>query len=157
MNTRVGSHSPLRGNLPDSGDWTRVSCIAGRFFTIWATKKAQGIFRLLCKESCLPHFVILIYFIFNSRRKKGKGEKKIFPATYKILQMLTDDYKRQQSRPRNVARRGGVQAEWMFGAGAREIKLQRGRWLVPSSQPCSVGLQAISSQWERERVCATCL
>ena len=25
-------------------NWTCVSCIAGRFFTIWATKEAQGVF-----------------------------------------------------------------------------------------------------------------
>ena len=23
-------------------DWTQVSCIAGRFFTVWATREAQG-------------------------------------------------------------------------------------------------------------------
>ena len=25
-------------------DWTQVSCIAGRFFTIWATREAQGLY-----------------------------------------------------------------------------------------------------------------
>ena len=39
-NTGLGCHSPLRGSsLPR--DRTRVSCIAGRFFTIWATRKAS--------------------------------------------------------------------------------------------------------------------
>ena len=36
-------------------DWTQVSCIAGRFFTIWATREAQdrtekGIFRSLSRQ-----------------------------------------------------------------------------------------------------------
>ena len=32
--------APARGFSPPR-DWTRVSCIAGRFFTIWATREAQ--------------------------------------------------------------------------------------------------------------------
>ena len=35
-------------------DWTQVSCIAGRFFTIWATREFQGIPRwlLFCHGLC---------------------------------------------------------------------------------------------------------
>ena len=36
-NTRVGCHSLLQGILSTQG-WNLVSCIAGRFFTIWATR-----------------------------------------------------------------------------------------------------------------------
>ena len=32
-------HSP--GNVPHPRDWTRVSCIAGRVFTIWVTREAH--------------------------------------------------------------------------------------------------------------------
>ena len=32
---------PSPGDFPDPEDWTGVSCIAGRFFTIWATREAQ--------------------------------------------------------------------------------------------------------------------
>ena len=39
-NTGVGCHALLQGIFPPR-DWTQVSCIAGRFFTIWATQKAQ--------------------------------------------------------------------------------------------------------------------
>ena len=33
---------PAPGDLPWPGDQTQVSCIAGGFFTIWATREAQG-------------------------------------------------------------------------------------------------------------------
>ena len=39
-NTWVGSHSLLQGSSWPRG-WTRVSCIAGRFFTVWATRETQ--------------------------------------------------------------------------------------------------------------------
>ena len=45
-NTRVGCHSLLQGTFPTQG-WNQVSCIAGRFFTIWATGEAH-----LAYESC---------------------------------------------------------------------------------------------------------
>ena len=32
---------PSSGDLPKPRDWTRVSCITGRFFTIWATREAS--------------------------------------------------------------------------------------------------------------------
>ena len=38
-NTGVGCHALLQGIFP-SRDWTRVSRIAGRFFTNWATREA---------------------------------------------------------------------------------------------------------------------
>ena len=30
---------PFPGDLPDQGNWTQVSCIAGRHFTVWATRE----------------------------------------------------------------------------------------------------------------------
>ena len=39
-NTGVGCHALLQGIFP-SRDWTRVSRIAGRFFTNWATREAS--------------------------------------------------------------------------------------------------------------------
>ena len=44
------------GDLPNS-DWTQVSCIAGRFFTIWATREAV---------------YIKTYIFFHSLRGKGR-------------------------------------------------------------------------------------
>ena len=40
QSTGVGSHSLLRG-YSQLRDWTQVSCIAGGFFTSWATREAQ--------------------------------------------------------------------------------------------------------------------
>ena len=37
-NTRVDCHTLLQGIFPTQ-NWTQVSCIAGRFFTIWATRE----------------------------------------------------------------------------------------------------------------------
>ena len=37
--TGVGSHSLLQGSSWPK-DWNRVSCISGRFFTVWATREA---------------------------------------------------------------------------------------------------------------------
>ena len=39
-NTGVGCHVLLQGIFPPR-DKTQVSCITGKFFTIWATKEAQ--------------------------------------------------------------------------------------------------------------------
>ena len=52
-NTGVGNHSLLQGIFPTQ-DWTQFSCIAGRFFTIWATREAP---------SCFPriHFCIVCH------------------------------------------------------------------------------------------------
>ena len=38
-NTGMGIHSFLQWGSSWPRDWTGVSCIAGRFFTIWATRK----------------------------------------------------------------------------------------------------------------------
>ena len=48
-NTGVGSHSLLQG-IFQPRDWTQVSCIAGRFFTIWATREALALIYSILKE-----------------------------------------------------------------------------------------------------------
>ena len=48
-NTGVGSHSFFRGPSP-SRDWTWVSYMAGRFFTIWTTREAPIIVYLKRKK-----------------------------------------------------------------------------------------------------------
>ena len=74
-NTGVGSHSLLQGIFL-TRDWTYVSCIAGRFFTIWITRETSNtiyfaylrclfseyellsnrIFLLFCSAFC--HFIL---------------------------------------------------------------------------------------------------
>ena len=46
-NSRAGSHSLLQGIFLSQGS-TRVSCIADRFFTIWATKEALNFPLAIC-------------------------------------------------------------------------------------------------------------
>ena len=43
QNTGMGSYSLLQGIFPTQGS-NPVSCIAGRFFTIWATRETQGLY-----------------------------------------------------------------------------------------------------------------
>lgn len=43
--------------------------------------------------------------------RRAKEKKKIFPVTYKITQMLADDYKRLSSRPRKREEERGLFAE----------------------------------------------
>ena len=38
----VGCHSLLQGSSQPQ-DWIQVSCTAGKFFTLWATREAQGL------------------------------------------------------------------------------------------------------------------
>ena len=49
-NVGVGCHSLLQGISPTQG-WTLVSCIAGRFFTIWVTREAT--------REALQHIIII--------------------------------------------------------------------------------------------------
>ena len=50
---------PFSKGSSQSMDWIWVSCIAGRFFTFWTTRKAQLLLLLLlhaaCMQSCFIH------------------------------------------------------------------------------------------------------
>ena len=56
QNTGVGSHSLFQGIFPTQvlnprlSDWTQVSSIAGRFFTIWAMREAQNIYKYISTQ-----------------------------------------------------------------------------------------------------------
>ena len=62
-NTWMGSHSLLQGSSWPR-DWTRVSCIAGRFFTVWATREAHWFVKQSVLDSLAPPSVCLICFGF---------------------------------------------------------------------------------------------
>ena len=73
---------PSPGNLPR--DWTQVSCIAGRFFTNWATREAWW-YRVLL-FFCWP-IMIQWYQVGNSYRTTSVKDVYWFwqsVATYKI-------------------------------------------------------------------------
>ena len=62
-NTGVGFHS--KGSSWPR-DWTYVFSIAGRFFTVWATREALTVFNeLLIEISLLGHREIQMYFSFS--------------------------------------------------------------------------------------------
>ena len=52
-NTGVGSHALLQGIFLTQ-DQTQVSCIAGRFFTIWATRQTLGENGYMCMYGWVP-------------------------------------------------------------------------------------------------------
>ena len=62
-----GSHSLIQGSS-QSRDWTQVSCITGRFFTVWAIREAprrepSGLAStVLCFLRILPHWFQLAFF-----------------------------------------------------------------------------------------------
>ena len=55
-------------------DWTQVSCIAGRFFTIWATREAQCSLRGPQHLQCYPSLCLVFiteFKYFWKRREEG--------------------------------------------------------------------------------------
>ena len=52
---------PSPGDLPDPGNQTPASHIAGRFFTVWATWETHLSFLLLFKWICSHGFSFLLY------------------------------------------------------------------------------------------------
>ena len=82
-NTGVGCHAFLQGIIPNR-NWTPVSCIAGRFFTIWATRKAQeywsgslsllqGNFLTQELNRVLLHYRRILYQLSNQRNPKSRS------------------------------------------------------------------------------------
>ena len=65
-NTGVGCHFLLqRSSQPR--DWTRVSHIVGRCFTIWATREVLGVLKRKCAYFLFPYLNIkLTFFILLS-------------------------------------------------------------------------------------------
>ena len=52
---------PFSRGSSQPGDWTQVSCTAGRFFTVWATRKPTGVCRsssiAITKDTLLLHLL----------------------------------------------------------------------------------------------------
>ena len=68
-------------------DWTWVSCIASRFFTIWATREAQIWFNM-CQSKCIELSIFLISYL---RRKLRNLSISVSLSAWKIssLKMTT--------------------------------------------------------------------
>ena len=66
-NTAVGCHTLLQGIFPIQA-WTKISCIAGRFFTIWATdqKFIFLLFNLLVCYRAIVSLWILFFVCFKT-------------------------------------------------------------------------------------------
>ena len=63
-------YSFSRGSVPPR-NWTGVSCIAGRFFTSWATREAH---MCVCVCVCVcVHTQKYIYLCIKSKKLKGDG------------------------------------------------------------------------------------
>ena len=99
-NTGVGSHSLPQGTFP-TWDRTLVSCIAGRFFTVWATREApkQCSVRILliqvemCVTCIMPNKKGLVIFYFYIWRDGGSGEgaspSELYRTTVTYFQFLS--------------------------------------------------------------------
>ena len=75
-NTRVGSLSLPRGNsLPRNQTW--VSCIAGTFFTSWATREALRKEQIVLNSFLFFMFLLLLFYFYWS----------IFGIQYYMLQV----------------------------------------------------------------------
>ena len=61
----VGCHALLQG-ISRPQDWTRVSRIAGGFFTVWATREAQ----------CIKYFCLTLISL-SAWRKQEEGRQEI--------------------------------------------------------------------------------
>ena len=65
-NTGVGCYDLSRGSFQLT-DWTQVSCIAGRFFTIWATRKPRTHNSYIHFHSMATLYKCSVFLIFLSR------------------------------------------------------------------------------------------
>ena len=60
-NTGVGCHALLQGSSQPR-DWTQVSCTAGRFFIIWATREAPYSPLNFILKPCSSSLIPIIHF-----------------------------------------------------------------------------------------------
>ena len=77
-NTGVGSHSLLQGIFLTQGSNLGI-CVAGRFFTVWATREALTLCICICNYLCVNKYLFrAIHLNFPC----------IFPLLFYITQML---------------------------------------------------------------------
>ena len=84
---------PSPGGSSQPRDWTWVSCIAGRFFTVWATRKARRIYRRVLY--CYCNFSISLKLHQNKRnlclRVGFQGTQPQIPSEPRFPQFLKRD------------------------------------------------------------------
>ena len=95
-NTGGGSHSFLQGIFPNQGstfktDW--ISCITGRFFTIWATREApRPQYSMICgtgeQRTELPGIRLSISILENPNTRKW-GSRYIYPQDQPLVSKTT--------------------------------------------------------------------
>ena len=74
---RSGLPCPPPGDLPDPGNQTRVSCIAGRFFAIWATRERLG--------TLVGNSHLLYLKSISSRKKEKPQERSQFLISWSLF------------------------------------------------------------------------
>ena len=122
-----GSHSLLQGIFPTQGS-NQVSCIVGRFFTVWATRETQELYRTpnawaMKKINWTSTKLKSLYF----QRTPSKKAKDSSQNGRKYLNHVTDEgfvsrktmysynsiIKRQVSQFKNEQRRASLVAQWL--------------------------------------------
>ena len=112
---------PFSRGFPQSRAWTQVFCIAGRFFTIWATKEGptMGVCYVLSHFCCVWLFVILwtiakLAIVASKKKKKKKGGGAMgLPEScslFPLFPLLTIPIPTGMSLSRNNSSSKGVQA-----------------------------------------------
>ena len=71
-NTGVGCHALLQEIFP-TRDWTQVTHIVGRFFTVWATKETLSYFST---KLLILNYILKMKSCIGKRKEDLKEEKK---------------------------------------------------------------------------------
>jgi len=85
QNTRVGYPFSRGSSWPR--DWTQVSCIAGRFFTTWATREIPWICGMFTNFNLLANAKLIIYTFLNVRCLRNNNQNISFQMT-RFLRMI---------------------------------------------------------------------
>ena len=120
-NTVAGGLSLLQGNFP-TRDGTRVYCIAGRFFTSWATREAP--FPCICVIKIVlfsPVNLSCVNLSLRSASKTRKGRENFFLISkWMLCGILFKDMKEIMIRTKNrnkIITYSSEEWNWVTGVG----------------------------------------
>ena len=96
-NTRVGCHGLLQRIFP-TWDRTQVSCLAGGFFTVWATKEALGILYITFKYNCKQLHNERRSKYMNQRMKEWKRKRQHYKQTWRLQYPILNNGENNQTK-----------------------------------------------------------
>ena len=115
--------SYFRGSSWHRG-WTQVSCITGRFFTVWATRQVQSSHRQQLHSKVLCCFLIYLYQVCKLIQSSGKSVwecLQIFKCTNCLISKSTSNSEGYSAqRNSHMSSEIFVQAGFRKGRGTRD-------------------------------------